>query len=587
MNTRTFYETDIRKRTLVVGLALAAWFALVLIRLVDLQVLRHPGFKARAERQSQARVVVRARRGDILDRYGKVLASSLPVYSVKLGPVEKETPAQEEQKVRRLKEALGLSDKESADILKSIRANDNFVYVKRQVPPEVAARVRELKLAGVGFDEENLRSYPNGALAAHVLGGVNVDGAGRAGVELRYDDILRGRDGEQVALKDNKHRFYQSHLLKPPVPGQDIVLTIIAAVQYMTERALARAIQEHKATSGTIIVLDPSTGDILALANWPTYEPNNYSESREAWLDRAIGYTYEPGSTFKIVAASAALEKGLVRWSDVFDCSAGSIKVGPLTISDHERMGVLDFPKVLIDSSNVGTVKFAQRLTAADLSEMIRRFGFGRKTGVDLPAEEPGLVSPVAKWNKVISLPHIAIGYEVGVTPLQVLRAMNVFATGGRLVRPRIVLRSPAGLASPVLGPSPDDTVLAPELAEALTRRVFEQVLEEGTAKQGRIAEFWAAGKTGTSQKFDPVLKAYTTKNHTASFVGFVPSRRPVLSIIVVLDDPNEGFYYGGQVCAPVFRDLARQVLRYLGVTPERSLADGVVTAELVREERP
>jgi cell division protein FtsI/penicillin-binding protein 2 len=587
MNTRTFYETDIRKRTLVVSFALAAWFTLVVFRLVDLQVLRHAEFKTRADRQSQAKVIVRARRGNILDRYGKVLASSLPVYSVKLSPVEKETPAEEEQKVLRLKEILGLTDKDVTEILKSLRANDTFTYVKRQVPPETAARVRELKLVGIGFDEENLRSYPNGELAAHILGGVNADGAGRAGVELRYDDILGGEDGEQVALKDNKHRNYQSQLLKPPVPGQDIVLTLIAAIQYMTERALARAILEHKATSGTIIVLDPGTGDILALANWPTYDPNKYSESREAWLDRAIGYTYEPGSTFKIVAAAAALEKGLVRWSDVFDCTAGSIKVGPLTISDHERMGVLDFPKVLIDSSNVGTVKFAQRLSMTDLYEMIRRFGFGRKTGVDLPAEEPGIVYPVAKWNKVVSLPHIAIGYEVGVTPIQVLRSMNVFATGGRLVRPRIVLRAPAGQASPVLGPSPDDTVLAPDLVEALTRRVFEKVVEEGTAKQGRLEEFWAAGKTGTAQKLDPVLKTYTTKNHTASFVGFVPSRRPVLSMIVVLDNLSEGFYYGGQVCAPIFRDLARQILRYMGVTPERSMTDGVVTAELSTKGRP
>jgi len=586
MSMKTFYESDIRKRTLVVSFTLAAWCTLVLFRLVDLQVLHHPGFKARAVKQSQAKVTVRARRGDILDRHGKVLASSLPVSTVKLSPVEKETPAQEEQKVGRLKEVLGLSDKETADILKNLR-EDNFTYVKKQVPPEVAARVRGLKLAGIGFDEEFRRSYPNGELAAHVLGGVNADGAGRAGVELRYDDILKGEDGEQVALKDNKHRSYQSQLLKPPRPGQTIVLTIDTPVQYMTERALARAIAEHSAASGTITISDPATGDILALANWPTYDASRYTESREAWLNRAIGYTFEPGSTFKIVAAAAALEEGLVRWSDVFDCTAGSIKVGPLTITDHERMGVLDFPKVLIHSSNVGTVKFAQRLAMADLYEMIRRFGFGRKTGIDLPAEEPGLVRPLAKWNKVISLPHVAIGYEVGVTPLQVLRAMNVFATGGRLVRPRVVFRSPAGQASPVLGPSPDDTVLTRDLAEALTRRVFEKVVEEGTAKLGRLDEFWAAGKTGTAQKFDTVLNAYTTKKHTASFVGFVPSRRPVLSIVVVLDDPKEEFYYGGQVCAPIFRDLAREVLRYMGVTPERAMADGVVTAAPGGKVRP
>ncbi|MGD1010141.1 MAG: penicillin-binding protein 2 [Candidatus Aminicenantales bacterium] len=584
---RTYHESDIRRRTLVVSFLLAAWFAVLLLRLFQLQVIDHAGFEARASRQSRAKVTVQARRGTIYDRNGKVLASSLPVFTVKLSPVEKEKPAQETEKVKRLQAVLGLSEKEVADILKSLRDNDSFTFVKKKVSPEVAARVRDLKLPGIGFDEENKRVYPNGPLAAHVIGGVNADGSKQAGVESRYNPVLKGEDGQEIVFKDNKKREYQSQVTKPPVSGQDIFLTIDATIQHIADRALARAIDDHSATSGTIIICEPATGEILAMANYPTYDVNDYTESKGAWLNRAIGSSYEPGSTFKIVAAAAALEKGVVHYSDEYDCSAGFIKVGPLTIRDHEQMGILPFPKVLIESSNVGTVKFASRLAATELYEMIRRFGFGSRTGIDLPAEEPGHVRPVAEWNKVVSQPHIAIGYEINVTPLQMLRAMNVFATRGRLVRPRIVRRSPAVPAAPVQGPPPQEKIIGEDLAEGLRAQVFEKVVEEGTAKLGRMEEFWAAGKTGTAQRYDPTLKAYTTKSHTASFVGFVPSRRPAISMIVVLDDPKEGFYYGGQVCAPIFRDVARQVLRYLEVGPDRPVTAGVITAELQRKERP
>lgn len=584
---RTFHESDIRKRTLGVSLVLAAWFVILLVRLVELQVVQHPSFKARALKQSQARVPTRASRGDILDRNGRILASSLPVYAIKLSPVEKETPAQEADKVRKLQSILGLTAKETADILGSLKDNDTFTFVRKQVAPEVAARVRGLKLPGVGFDEDSRRCYPNGTLAAHVLGGINADGSRQAGVEARYNEILKGVDGLELTFKDNKRRGYESQMLKPPVPGRSISLTLDATIQYIAERVLARAVAEHSAASGTIIVMDPATGEILALANHPTYDVNDYTDSGNAWLNRGIGYSYEPGSTFKIVAAAAALDKRVVGYSDVFDCTAGFIKVGPLTIRDHEHMGVLTFSQVLIDSSNVGTVKFAARLPMADFYAMIRRFGFGTRTGVDLPAEEPGRVRPVEEWNKVVSQPHIAIGYEVSVTPLQTLRAMNVFATGGRLVRPHVFLSCSGQPPAPLVGPRPDGQVLDAALVAGLNSRVFEKVVEEGTAKLGRIDEFWAAGKTGTAQRFDPVLKTYTATSHTASFVGFVPARRPVLSIIVVLDDPKEGFYYGGQVCAPIFRDVARQVLRYLGVAPERTPADRTLTAELKKRGRP
>jgi cell division protein FtsI/penicillin-binding protein 2 len=584
---RTFRETDIRRRTLAVSLLLAVWSVLLVFRLVQLQVVQHASFKSRALKQSQATVRIRARRGTIFDRNGRVLACSLPVFTVKLSPVDKETPADEKEKVRRLQAVLGLSDKECADILRSLRNEESFTYVKKKVEPEVAERVRELRLPGVGFDEESQRYYPLGALAAHVLGGVNSDESIQAGVELRYNDILKGEDGLQIVFKDNKRRGYESQVLKPPVAGRDIVLTIDATLQYFTERDLARAVREHRASGGTIVMFDPPTGEILALANFPTYDVNHYSEARGAWLDRAIGRPYEPGSTFKIVTAAAALEKGVVDYSDVFDCSAGAINVGGLTIRDHEHMGLLTFPKVLIDSSNVGTVKFAMRLDRTDFYATIKKFRFGERTGIDLPAEERGTVWPVASWHKIFSLPHIAIGYEISVTPLQIARAMNVYATRGWLVRPHVVKRSPDIAESAVLRPGPEQRILQEKLAGDLVERILVKVVEEGTARQGQLEGFSIAGKTGTAQELDPVTKSYASGRHTASFVGFVPAARPALTMIVVLDDPKEGFYYGGQVCAPVFRDVARQALRYMNVAPDKPVPPAVVTAALRRKDRP
>jgi cell division protein FtsI/penicillin-binding protein 2 len=584
---RTFRETDIRRRTLVVSLLLTVWFALLAFRLVQLQVVQHAVLKGRALKQSQATVRIQARRGTIYDRNGKVLACSLPVFTVKLSPVDKETPAEEKEKVRRLQSVLGFSDKEGADILRSLRNEESFTYVKKKVAPEIAERVRELRIPGVGFDEESQRSYPLGSLAAQVLGGVNSDESVQAGVELRYNDILKGEDGLQIVFKDNKRRGYESQILKPPVAGRDIVLTIDTTLQYFTERALARAVGEHSASGGTIVMCDPSTGEILALANFPTYDVNRYTEAREAWLDRAIGRPYEPGSTFKIVTAAAALEKGVVDYSDVFDCSSGAINVGGLTIRDHEHMGLLTFPKVLIDSSNVGTVKFAMRLDRTDFYAAIKKFRFGERTGIDLPAEERGTVWPVESWHKAVSLPHIAIGYEISVTPLQILRAMNVYATRGWLVRPHVVKKSPDILETSALRPGPEQKILQEKMAEDLVDRVFVKVVEEGTARQGQLEGFSIAGKTGTAQQLDPVTKTYTSKRHTASFVGFVPAAQPALTMIVVLDDPKEGFYYGGQVCAPIFRDIARQALRYMGVAPDKPLPPAMITAALGREDRP
>ncbi|HPW17412.1 MAG TPA: penicillin-binding protein 2 [Candidatus Aminicenantes bacterium] len=571
---RTFYESDIRRRTLVLGFFLAGWAVVVALRLVQVQVLGHARAKAAVIGQVSDQVPIDARRGNILDRNGEVLACSLPAASIVVRPVDQETPAETEAKVRRLVDALGLTRKEADYVLGRLRRKSAFTYVKKKIDEEAADKVMALKLPGVSAEPATRRDYPHGPLAAHVIGGISRAETERNGVEAQYDGALKGVDGRRISYKVNGGRGYETHILEASVPGRDITLTIDATIQYFAERELARAIDEHEADWGVVIVMDPPTGEVLALANWPAYDVNRYPGPPGAELNRAVAASYEPGSTFKIITAAAALERGRVGFSEVFDCGAGFIRVGGTTITDHERFHLLSFPQVLIKSSNVGTAQFAQRLTIPEFCETIAAFGMGAKTGIDLPGEAAGLVRPADKWNRTVSLPHVAIGYEVRATPLQVLQAMNVFAAGGLLVRPRITRNeAPAGAAE---APA---RVIGERTAAELVGRVFEAVVEDGTAKDGRLEGFRIAGKTGTAKKWDSAAGAYV-RDYTASFVGFTPVGEPRLSMIVVLDSPKESFY-GGKACAPVFRDIARQALRYLRVPPERPVPAPVLTAAM------
>ncbi len=574
---RTYYESDIRRRTLYLALGLWVWFLVILFELIHFQVLSHGRLKAVVVEQNQNERTVRPPRGDIYDRNGALLACSVPAASVFIRPNPKESPAEEASKVRKLQAALGLAKAEADKIRAQLRAGKSFIFVKRQISDREEARVRALDLPNVDFEMEPKRFYPKRALAGHVLGGVNRDGKGSGGIESLYEDVLAGSEGKQIVFRDRRQVEYQTIVLTPPVAGRDLTLTIDETIQYIAEKELFKAVRENRAAWGTVVVLDPFSGDILAMASSPPYDPNDLGTELGIRRNRAVLENFEPGSTFKIVAAATALEKGAVRFSDVFDCRAGSILVGSKPITDHVRMGLLTFPQVLIESSNVGTAQFAMRLDRNDFYDTIRKFGFGEKTGVELPGEQRGLVRAADEWNPTYSLPHIAIGYEVMTTALQVLRAMNVYATRGWLVRPRIVKAAGPDSRHPQTGPSESVRIMDGSLASEMVTRVFEKVVEEGTAETARLEGYGMAGKTGTARKYDQRLRRYTL-NYVASFVGFAPVDRPVLSMIVVLDDPKkENFYYGGKVAAPVFRDIARQVLRYLKVPPEKSAKDSIL----------
>jgi len=583
---RTFYESDIRRRVKILSFFLAAWGVVVALRLVQIQILGHARAKAAVLKQARDVVKIEPRRGNILDRNGEILACSLPSPSVAIRHLDKETPAEERDKVLKLKAALGLSAGEVGYVLGRLREGAGYSYVRKKVPEADAARVMGLKLAGVELEPGTRRHYPHGALAAHVLGGINLSGDVLAGIELRYNDWLKGEEGEQICYTIPGGRNYGTQIIKAPVPGRDLVLTIDATVQYIAEKELAAAAAEHRAASGSVTIMDPASGEILALASWPAYDINDFPGPENARMNRAIQAAPEPGSTFKIVTAVAARERNRVGYGELFDCSAGFIRVGGTVITDHVRENILSFPQVLIRSSNVGTVQFALRLSIPELYETARGFGFGRKTGIDLPGESAGSLKPPDRWIKNNSLPHIAIGYEVMVTAVQTLRAMNAFAAGGLLVRPHVV-KEPgmAGAGTAVEDGDGPARAISEKTARELVDRVFSKVVEEGTAKLCSLDGYGAAGKTGTAQKYDFGLGAYT-KNYTASFVGFTPLEEPRLSMIVMLDDPKEG-YYGGQNCAPVFKAIARQVLRYLRIPPERPLPPRVLTAGLAKGERP
>ncbi|MDD8020508.1 MAG: penicillin-binding protein 2 [Acidobacteriota bacterium] len=561
-----------RKKAKLVFALLLFWFLIITFRLIDLQVFEHKKLKQEVVEQNQDLIAILPTRGTIFDRHGRILARSLPVESVFFSPVAGEPLKEQLLTIYQLKDLLNLSGTEINRIVNSIEKKKRFTWVKRKIPLELAEKIKKLKLSGIYLLSENKRFYPQGRLAAQVLGGVNIDDGGLAGLEYYYDSALRGREGQQLIMKDARRKQYYIETIKETEPGRDIYLTIDINIQYLVEKELRLAIEKFKANCGTVVIMAPDSGEILAMASYPDYDPNNFPPPEEAMVNRAIQYTYEPGSTVKIVTAAAARELVGISYKTYYDCRAGSITFGGSTVRDHVRMGILSFPDVYIHSSNVGSIMMAETIGEQNLYRMFKAFKFGEKTGIDLPGEEAGIIHPVEKWTK--SSLRVAIGYELAATPLQILQAMNVYATGGYLVRPKVNLDAP-GPASLTLEasrqPEADrQPVISEKTSLELVNLVFKQVIERGTGSEAKIDGYELAGKTGTAQKFDHARKAYSQSKHVASFVGFAPADHPVISMIVVIDEPQGAEQYGGQVAAPVFREIARKVLLYYHQQPSK-----------------
>jgi cell division protein FtsI/penicillin-binding protein 2 len=568
------WRRTLRRRLLPAIVVLGVWTLTIEARLVQLQVFQRAELEQRAERQQSRVVQLPGKRGEIVDRHGHVLAVSVDGHAVYAEPPVVERPEDTARQVCAAIEDCGAD--RLADLVERLQQRKRaFVFLWRRASPADASRIRALGLPGIGVLKEQRRYYPNRELGAHVLGYVGVDHKGLAGIEQTYDARIAGQPGKTLLQTDAKAQAF-GRLERPPTAGSTLELTIDRTLQHIAERELEAGVAEFGAAGGTAIVMEPSTGDVLALANWPTFNPNAFQlADREHRKNRAVQDVYEPGSTFKVVTASAALEEGLLRPEDPIDVSAGYIRFGARQIDDVHRYGVLSFEDVLVKSSNVGAIKVGLRLGAARLVDYVRRFGFGQAVAPDLPGESRGIVWKADDLTDS-ALASVSMGYQVSVTPIQMAAAVNSIATGGALMAPRVVrafLDGPRRIERP---PHEVRRTVSPRTAATLTA-IMEDVVARGTAEAAQIPGYTVAGKTGTAAKIEG--GRYSRSRYNSSFVGFVPSRQPALTILVVIDSPQGRGYYGGAVAAPVFRRIAEASLRYLGIPPNVDPAGRVVVA--------
>ncbi len=559
-STQTWRQV-VRGRLVRAGLCFTLWAVGIEARLVYLQVVSHEELTARAEGQQRRSIEAHPKRGEILDRDGRVLAYSVDGDAIYAVPNQISDPP---GTASALCSALGCSDERRASLESRLSRSSLFEYVGRQVPPDIAHRVADSNLAGVGFLPENRRYYPNAELAAHVLGYVGIDNQGLSGIESTYDDEIRGRPGKILVQTDARGRAF-SRVERPPTAGATIELTIDTYLQHIAERELERAVLEHRADAGVIVVLDPHTGETLAMANWPTFNPNTFAAAPStARRNRAIQDIYEPGSTFKLVTASAALEEGVVTRTELFNVSAGSMSVGRSRVFDMAvHREPLTFDEIIVKSSNIGAIMVGLRLGPERMSRYIRRFGFGQALARDLPGQGSGIVHPPTDLDNERAMASVSMGYAISVTPLQMAAAVSAVANGGEFVEPRVVR---AVIRNGIRAEPPVRIIrraISSGTASELTR-IMERVVEEGTARSAKIPGYRVAGKTGTSEKI--VNGRYSHTDHNASFVGFVPSRRPALTILVMIDTPRSGPYTGGRVAAPVFQRVAEEALWHLAI---------------------
>ena len=547
---------------MLIALCLTAWGIGIEARLVYVQIYRYDDYVARAKGQQENTVDLQARRGDIVDRNGAMLALSVDAQSIYAHP---RLVQNADETVTKICAALGgCPDEERTTYLKRLHQKRAFVYLRRWIAPDESARVTALDLPGISTMAEPRRFYPNRELAAHVIGYVDPDGKGLGGIEAAYDSKISGQKGA-LLLEVAGKSVLTTHVKCAPTPGTTIELTIDKVLQHFVERELHEAVVYNRAAGGTALVMIPQTGEVLALANEPTYNPNAYGDSKpEDRRNRGVQDLYEPGSTFKVVTASAALEEHAWSTGDLIDVSAGAIRFGSREVKDVHAMGVLSFIDVIVNSSNVGAIKIGLRLGAERLGRYIHRFGFGSRLCPDVQGETAGLLSDPGKWSES-TLASVSMGYEIGVTPLQMATAVSAVANGGSLVQPRLVRALRRGDQRSAVAPVEIRRSISPDTAAELLS-IMEQVVDRGTGKSARIPGYTVAGKTGTAAKI--INGHYSKTEYHSSFVGFVPSRQPAITVIVVIDAPHRGQIFGGAVAAPVFERIGEVALRYLGIPP-------------------
>jgi cell division protein FtsI (penicillin-binding protein 3) len=554
-------------RLYLLGAMLLLWCVAISGRLVYLQVFSYGQFTKQAGHQQQRAIPLAAKRGVIYDRAGHELAMSVLVDSAFAVPTE----------VKDLPTAVSLITRITGDdynvVLADCRAHKTFCWVARKANDETIERINSLKLQGIHFQKEPKRFYPARELAAQVLGSVGMEDSGQSGIEHGFDDELRGRPGKMFISVDARKQWF-ADVETQPDQGDNLVLTIDKNIQYIAEKELQQAIHDTQAIAGTVIVENPHTGEILALANRPTFNPNLRKQvTPESLTNRAVSYAYEPGSTFKLVTISAALEEKLTNPNEVFDCQMGSIVYNGMRIRDSKPHGLLPVWGVLAKSSDVGSIKIAMRLGEDRFYKYIRAFGFGQQTGIELPGETRGMTKPVSRWSKV-SIAAISMGQEIGISPIQLTGLISTFANDGVWVAPRIV----AGTAEPqtplqtvAFHPGASHRVIS-SFTAAEMRSMMQKVVLEGTGREAIMEGYTSAGKTGTAQKVDPATGAYSKTKYVATFAGFAPLNNPQIVVAVILDSAV-GLHQGGEISAPVFKRITQQVLEYLHVPHDLPLS--------------
>lgn len=541
------------------GGLLLLWFCAICLRLVYLQIFAYGEFQVRAHHQQQRAFETSPIRGVIYDRNGQSLAMTTQVESFYAVSSDLPDPANTASLLGRI---TGTDPRELLACLKT----KNFCWVARKTDPEIADRIRSMNLRGVYSQKESKRFYPKKELAAQVLGYVGMDDEGLSGIERSFEKKLRGKPG-RMALSVDAHRKTFARVEQEPESGENIVLTIDEKIQYIADRELDRAMQETHSIAGTVIVQNPRTGEILALANSPTFNPNaTRAISPEKLKNHAVSDVYEPGSTFKVITLAAGLEEKVTHPDELIDCQMGSIVVAGMRIHDAHPHGILSVAEVLAQSSQVGAIKIALRLGEDRLYKYIRAFGIGQQTGIELPGETRGLSKPVSRWSKV-SIGAISMGQEIGISPVQLTGIVSTMANDGVWVAPRIVATTTEPRQAPhtfVYQPAAERRVISP-LTAAQMRLMLEGVVLHGTGKRAALEGYTSGGKTGTAQRVDPATHAYSKTKYVASFAGFAPLNNPAITVAVILDSPV-GLHQGGQVSAPVFSRVAQQVLAYMNV---------------------
>ncbi|MDD2734288.1 MAG: penicillin-binding protein [Desulfuromonadaceae bacterium] len=556
-----------RIRIIMIGTVFGLLFLNVVGRTFYLQILQHEILETKADKQHQHRVDLTPARGSILDRNGTTLAESIQMDSCYAEP-------------RRIKDVGGTAAVlapilgiPKSELVTRLSVNKSFIWLERWLTPEVAIRVKNMKLTGIGFAPESKRFYPNMEIAAHVVGFTGHDPNGLEGIELKYDSTILGNTGYMITERDalGRNIAIMNTVIKDSSPGKSVILTLDKTIQFITEKELAKAVTDSNAKAGMALVMESDTGKVLAMANYPTFNPNAYSRYSLAQLrNHVVADSFEPGSTFKIFTIAAALDSGTIKASDIYNCENGSYRIADRIIHDDHPQSRLSVSEIMKYSSNIGSAKIGFKVGEEKLSAYLRNFGFGGRTGIDLPGEAVGNLKH--HWYGV-DLAAISFGQGVSLSAIQLTTALSAIANGGTLMKPYLVeqIINDNGTVAQKFEPQIVRRVISTDTARIITKMLETVTGEGGTGTKAALEGYRVAGKTGTAQKVDPVTHMYSPTRRIGSFVGFVPADKPKLTIVVIIDEP-QGIKYGGVVAAPAFRGIAQNSLAYLKIQPTQPM---------------